>query len=107
MGAIYKDGISVEITGFSNLAENPVENLVYSLRGKTMLEIITDCGEMWCFFLQTVAQKASYDSSTGNSYHSLHFCNLLCVRLVPFEGIIANGRGVVVKIMEDGKKGTK
>ena len=26
---------------------------------------------------------------------------------MPFEGIIADGRGVVVKIMEDGKKGMK
>ena len=57
VGAVYKDGIGVQIPGFSNLAENPVEYLVYSLKGETMLEIITDCGEMWCLFLQPVAQK--------------------------------------------------
>lgn len=57
MGTVYKNGIGVQIPGFSNLAENPVENLVYSLRGEPMLEIITDCGEMRCLFLQSVAQK--------------------------------------------------
>ena len=57
VGAIYKDRVGVKITGFCYLAENPVENLIYSLRGKAMLEIIADGGEMGCFFLQTVAEK--------------------------------------------------
>ena len=50
MSSVHKDHTGSQITGFCNLTEYPVEDLVYSFPGEAVTEVIADGGEMGCFF---------------------------------------------------------
>lgn len=68
VGAIHKDGVGVEIPSFRNLAENSVKKLVHGFGSKPVLEIIADCGEMGCFFLQPVTKESAVIDICTNSF---------------------------------------